>query len=374
MRWAPRIIVTLVALVGVAALSLLAAMINSVGHVSVSVGVSVPAVDTPVTLVSSADGTSERSHRLPTTVYGHVHIARTGGSFVNRMLSQKYQRVCGNKGYSLPELTHKVDEVKQAQRRARKRNHKNAMIPKTKSKGLGQVMEEIGFQDCDYMSHETGWEFWQMLRGKVKVGSPIELHVPCRDPVDHLMSLCNFYDHSLRCEDGEEEFMSGVRKCLHRGVEARFSNQLLKSPPLTVKCMDFKKQFTDYMDYMGARLEKKTEEEHQIVIKKNSHGRENRTECIWQHPDLMEKTRNFMTTNFDYFRFCNRCLGFSYNRYLLCPRRCVSETRFPNLASRNMDTLSSRSCAFWKTRSETYINARKQRHSGLWVTYPFSEN
>lgn len=239
-RWAPRIIVTLVALVGVAALSMLAATINSEGRVSVSVGV--PAVDTPVTLVSSADGTSERSHRLPTTVYGHVHIARTGGSFVNRMLSQKYQRVCGNKGYSLPELTDKVNEVKQA-RRARKRNHKNAMIPKTKSKGLGQVMEEIGFQDCDYMSHETGWKFWQMIRGKVKVGSPIELHVPCRDPVDHLMSLCNFYDHSLRCEDGEEEFMSGVRKCLHRGVEARFSNELLKQGLLSSLILSYDYQY-----------------------------------------------------------------------------------------------------------------------------------
>ena len=61
---------------------------------------------------------------------------------------------------------------------------------------------------------------------------------------------------------------------------------------------------------MGARLEKKkTKEEDKVVIRRNSHNRENRTECIWQHPDLMEKARNFMTTNFDYFRYCSRCIG-----------------------------------------------------------------
>ena len=381
---ASRLIVTALVLFAVAAFSVLATLVH-VGHISVSVGVS--AVSTPVTSLSSADGSrgaqsyahnstrsmkpwmnergwrskergktkkgmegmesrkagrerrkqrrrrekvalggdrtarsdrlqdinvskvsvhTERSHPLPTTVYGHVHIARTGGSTVNRMLSKKYQRVCGNKGYSLPELTDKVDQA----RRARREKRKNDMDPKSKLKGLGKVMEEIGFQDCDYISHETGWEFWQALRGKVKVGRPIELHVPCRDPVDHLMSLCNFYDYSLLCEGSEKEFMSGVRKCLtsHRGVEARFSNQLLKSPTLTVKCMDFKKQFTDYMDLMGARLEKKAEQQHQIVIQKNSHGRENRTECIWQHPNLMKKARKFMLTNFDYFSFCHRCI------------------------------------------------------------------
>ena len=33
-------------------------------------------------------------------IYGHVHMAKTGGSFVNGALALNYERVCGEKGYS----------------------------------------------------------------------------------------------------------------------------------------------------------------------------------------------------------------------------------------------------------------------------------
>ena len=38
----------------------------------------------------------QRSHRF----FGHVHIAKTGGTTLNGVLAMKYQRICGNKGYS----------------------------------------------------------------------------------------------------------------------------------------------------------------------------------------------------------------------------------------------------------------------------------
>jgi hypothetical protein len=33
-------------------------------------------------------------------IFGHVHVAKTGGSSINVMLANKFERVCGHKGYS----------------------------------------------------------------------------------------------------------------------------------------------------------------------------------------------------------------------------------------------------------------------------------
>lgn len=38
-------------------------------------------------------------HHRPNLMYGHVHMAKTGGSSVNGILANKFERVCGNKGY-----------------------------------------------------------------------------------------------------------------------------------------------------------------------------------------------------------------------------------------------------------------------------------
>ena len=33
-------------------------------------------------------------------IFGHIHVAKTGGSSINVMLANKFERVCGHKGYS----------------------------------------------------------------------------------------------------------------------------------------------------------------------------------------------------------------------------------------------------------------------------------
>ena len=41
------------------------------------------------------------SYQYPSVIYGHIHMAKTGGtSLVNGVLANKFERVCGHKGFS----------------------------------------------------------------------------------------------------------------------------------------------------------------------------------------------------------------------------------------------------------------------------------
>jgi len=51
-----------------------------------------------------------------------------------------------------------------------------------------QLMDERGYEDCDYVSHEENFDFWKSFGTNE---TPMELHVPCRDPIDHLSSMYN---------------------------------------------------------------------------------------------------------------------------------------------------------------------------------------
>lgn len=147
----------------------------------------------------------------------------------------QFDRVCGHKGYSY--------DAYQDNERFKKKTGR------IKSGGRGKVqwkqMEEIGFENCDYVSLEFNWVFWNktfetaLMHGGVEV----ELHVPCRSRIDHLMSQCNFMGKTLKCDAAsDEDFYRSVDDC--RVAMGRFSNALLEQ--FRVKCYDFEKQFTVY--------------------------------------------------------------------------------------------------------------------------------
>ncbi len=99
------------------------------------------------------------------------------------------------------------------------------------------VMEEIGYENCDYVSHEIDWNFWVDNFGNGRFhGIPMELHVPCRDRIDHLMSQCNYLERQLKCDESEENFIKSVDKCFVF-LESRFNHELAKH--FQLKCFDF---------------------------------------------------------------------------------------------------------------------------------------
>lgn len=80
-------------------------------------------------------------------IFGHVHVAKTAGTSINGILANKFERVCGHKGYSYDAF---ADNVKAGQISA----SGGRVFAEGRSQVMPDTMAEIGFEDCDYVSHE----------------------------------------------------------------------------------------------------------------------------------------------------------------------------------------------------------------------------
>jgi len=59
------------------------------------------------------------------------------------------------------------------------------------------------------------------------------------------------------------------------------------------------------MDYMSERLQPKDN-----YVSAPPHVRRDKSnECIWEDEILMAKVENYLPKKYDYYRFCNRCMG-----------------------------------------------------------------
>merc|ERR1719382_72290 len=97
---------------------------------------------------------------------------------INGELALNYENVCGHRGYSYD----------YAQSKGRNDSIKKLFPRYSKGRVPGLLMSEIGFEDCDFISHEVRWQFWTQ---ELNLSDKLELHLPCREPIDHLMSQCS---------------------------------------------------------------------------------------------------------------------------------------------------------------------------------------
>mmetsp|Transcript_4167 Transcript_4167/g.9265 ORF Transcript_4167/g.9265 Transcript_4167/m.9265 type:complete len:352 (+) Transcript_4167:91-1146(+) len=259
----------------------------------------------------------DNSH--PEKMFGHIHMAKTGGSNVNGILSAKYERVCGNKGYSFNAYHENAIRENHPENEFIKKGKTIVEIMKGSDEranpdahGMTKEMEKLGFEDCDYVSHEWDWTFWRDHFGSKRFHNvDMELHVPCRDPVEHLMSQCN-HDAlhrgrvKFQCEHKtDQELFAHIQHCLVS--PDRYNNQLEQS--FNVRCYDFEQQFTTYIDHMANFLEERRFEPEHYSKKETNSPRDRDSECIWDRPNLMEKARKYLIENVQYYNFCNRCMG-----------------------------------------------------------------
>ena len=112
---------------------------------------------------------------------------------------------------------------------------------------------------CDYVSSEMGAQFWfHRAAWSHHMDTELELHVPCKDPLQLLMSNCYYPEArgpEFRC-DGNFATQSGVEKqiddCLPRNrIRMRFISKLIKEAPkrnITVKCFNEKHTFVEYIE------------------------------------------------------------------------------------------------------------------------------
>ena len=194
-----------------------------------------------------------------------------------------YERVCGNKGYSYDAHqtnlwfqtsgSHWIGRGKYNVHDIYSRQH-----PKSNwGKVLFSSMKEIGFEDCDYVVMETAHIQWdRIFRNWYR---PLELHVPCRDPIDHLMSMCNAKFKTYNCSaksDGEID--AAIRGC-EVFVSARFSSRLTNVTNIHLKCFRAPLKINEYIHYMGKILERKSFE-IMYVHRDANQKRKKENECI----------------------------------------------------------------------------------------------
>eukprot|EP00588_Corethron_pennatum_P004256 CAMPEP_0194283208 /NCGR_PEP_ID=MMETSP0169-20130528/24871_1 /TAXON_ID=218684 /ORGANISM="Corethron pennatum, Strain L29A3" /LENGTH=361 /DNA_ID=CAMNT_0039028757 /DNA_START=184 /DNA_END=1269 /DNA_ORIENTATION=- len=307
---------------------------------------------------TSAGGGGQKPNAV---VYGLLHMAKTGGTTINGELAMRHERVCGNKGFSHDFnaintfLKGKRDaRIALKQERDRRELYNNsthlkvnrnynvtnaflvekrdARIPLKQEKGrrvlynndarrkvnrkeegftnhghyVPALMVEVGFQDCDYVANEIGAKFWAHTFGEWH--RPLELHVPCRDPVDLLLSMCNYQKIEFTCKSN---FKEEIDLCFGKENQ-RFDTELLTHPNIHLKCFRSPHSLVKYLDYMGERLEKK-EIIDEYVPRDSNKPRQRSEECLSKQDYLyrmeivkyLKKSTVYMEK---YFQFCEKCL------------------------------------------------------------------
>jgi hypothetical protein len=238
----------------------------------------------------------------PNKIYGTIHIAKTGGTSLNGILANKFERVCGHKGYTY--------DAYRSNEKVKQKPESINMNKASRDRVNYGTMEEIGYENCDYVSHETKYKWWINQFGNESFhGIPMELHVPCRNPIDHLMSQCNYQKRRLNCTGSEKDFFNSIGACLLELTRrrSRFNHELAKH--FQLKCFDFKNQFTGYVEYMSERLQPRRLISKPYVKRETNKPRDKENECIWKRPDLMEKAHAHLMKRVDYYQFCAECMG-----------------------------------------------------------------
>ena len=223
---------------------------------------------------------------FPPMIFGHVHIIKSAGSEINGILADRFERVCGHKGYSFDAVNYQGQK-------------KNAIYHDRRRVPL-PIMDEIGYHNCDWVSFEAPKHVWGILVNEVAPW-PLELHLPCRDPIEHLMSQCNYLKRTFDCTN--INITREIGRCIL--CADRFGDSLGLHKDITLKCFN-PLPIEPYLDYMAQFLQPRR------ISKPYSHRisnipRNKSSECIWNSQKKQEVLNIMM--KMPYYRFCNSCIG-----------------------------------------------------------------
>jgi hypothetical protein len=246
------------------------------------------------------------------TIYGHVHLAKTAGSEINGELAARFERVCGHKGYSYDayQLNQRALVWKQSHPTERYTDYviEDLTTKMVQHSNRGRVhisiQREIGYEDCDYISAEVPFTFWKTLVDTLPNTPPyeLELHVPCRDPVDWLMSMCNHRRKRYNCNAVSVE--QAVNQCLlamdrFEAIPLHDNTHLKCFNPIPIE---------PYIEYMGSLLQ--TRRFVTPYIHKDTNIKRNETEeCIHHNDTLKEQVELYLVKHVPIFQFCHQCMG-----------------------------------------------------------------
>ena len=238
---------------------------------------------------------------------------------INGELATHFERICGHKGYSYDalEFNHRMEEYLVQNLAKKKQTAGVADSTKAMENDLiaakhpgfnrgrvpGSVMREIGYHDCDWISFEDKWMTWERVASfAATIPLKLEMHVPCRDPLPHLMSQCNHWGKHFDCN--ATDMVAEVEKCLFK--MDRYNDQLKKMTNVHLKCFN-PIPIDSYVGYMSGILQPRRIST-KYVHRETNRPRDKDKECIWSNPEIAEKV-NAILLKTPYYRFCDQCMG-----------------------------------------------------------------
>lgn len=171
----------------------------------------------------------------------------------------------------------------------------------SRGKVAPSIMKEIGYHDCDWISHENDWKTWLEFQNW---SIPLELHIPCRNPVDHLMSQCNHRHIQFDCNKSGNDMIKQIDGCT-LFLEMRYHNRLNDTFP--TKCFNAQR-ITEYQEWIGERLQRKRIEAD-YVFRRTNKPRQKEEECIWNRTGIQELVKTHLLKKYQYYSFCDQCIG-----------------------------------------------------------------
>ena len=172
-------------------------------------------------------------------------------------------------------------------------------------------MEEFhSLSYCDWCSIEDSFKRWYEV-AKAVYPVPLELHVPCREPIDFLYSMCNFRSNKILCNASEPDLLQQVRKCLVH--MERFNDRDIQkwdpnvTAPVTLKCFD-PIPIEPYIEYMATKLQPRRFV-HSYVHRETNKPHDKTQECLRYDEGLKATVTQYLIENVAVFRFCKGCIG-----------------------------------------------------------------
>merc|ERR1719491_314469 len=235
-------------------------------------------------------------------------------------MAATYDNVCGNKGYSYDAYHFNARGAKNEITDVGQNQDSTSHTGKRRDRGRlnKKVMDEIGYEDCEYISMERKWDFWPQLTTNLlnftKYNMTLELHVPCRDPLDHLMSIANYKGNKYNCNNKniEESILSALKGS--EKFDQRFSkelvwNQQTNNHHIELKCFDAF-PLEAYVAYMSPFLPHRRFPVPHYVHRDSNKVRHKDHECIWKtSPEYQQQVLQLLGDKHPYMKFCHKCMG-----------------------------------------------------------------
>ncbi|OEU23493.1 hypothetical protein FRACYDRAFT_233662 [Fragilariopsis cylindrus CCMP1102] len=253
--------------------------------------------------------------------------------------------VCGNKGYSYDAYQFNSRGRQNNITEVGENNDSISAVSNSTHFDRGRVkegiMKEIGYENCNYISQESVWNFWPTLIKDLNQKNnknnynnnnnnstllTLELHVPCREPLQHLMSMASHFNKKYVCD--EQEINITIPQAIDTVYmkqfgDSRFSTTLLlnnsdNNNNIDLKCFN-PFPLENYIHYMKDKLTSRRFPVLHYQQRTTNQQHEKSTECIWDSTsfDYKQKVIQLLIEEHPYMKFCSDCIGSNNELQLL---------------------------------------------------------